>query len=106
MILDAADIAGLSVLQLVHENTAAATMFGIDRMDKDKPVTVLFYNMGGMDTEVSIVRYSTVTEMPANKTYEQVEILAEAWDADLGGADLDRILMDMLAERFNSHKER
>ncbi len=106
MILDAADIAGLSVLQLVHENTAAATMFGIDRMDKDKPVTVLFYNMGGMDTEVSIVRYSTVTEMPANKTYEQVEILAEAWDADLGGADLDRILMDMLAERFNSLKER
>jgi molecular chaperone DnaK (HSP70) len=106
MILDAADIAGLSVLQLVHENTAAATMFGIDRMDKDKPVTVLFYNMGGMDTEVSIVRYSTVTEMPANKTYEQVEILAEAWDADLGGADLDRILMDMLAERFNALKER
>jgi hypoxia up-regulated 1 len=106
MILDAADIAGLSVLQLVHENTAAATMFGIDRMDKDKPVTVLFYNMGGMDTEVSIVRYSTVTEMPANKTYEQVEILAEAWDADMGGADLDRILMDMLAERFNALKER
>jgi molecular chaperone DnaK (HSP70) len=81
-------------------------MFGIDRMDKDKPVTVLFYNMGGMDTEVSIVRYSTVTEMPANKTYEQVEILAEAWDADMGGADLDRILMDMLAERFNALKER
>ena len=106
MILDAADIAGLSVLQLVHENTAAATMFGIDRMDKDKPVTVLFYNMGGMDTEVSIVRYSTVTEMPVNKTYEQVEILAEAWDADLGGADLDRILLDMLAERFNALKER
>ena len=63
MILDAAEIAGLSVLQLVHENTAAATMFGIDRLDRDKPFNVLFYNMGAMDTEVSIVRYSTVTEI-------------------------------------------
>lgn len=106
MILDAAEIAGLSVLQLVHENTAAATMFGIDRLDREKPVTVLFYNMGAMDTEVSIVRYSAITEMPANKTYEHVEILSEAWDANLGGADLDKILLNMLAERFNALKER
>jgi len=62
MILDSAEIAGLSVLQLVHENTAAAVMFGIDRLDTEKPVTVLFYNMGGKDTEVSLVRYSTITE--------------------------------------------
>jgi hypoxia up-regulated 1 len=106
MILDAADIAGLTVLQLVHENTAAATMFGIDRLDKDKPVNVLFYNMGGMDTEVSIVRYSTITEMPGNKTYEHIEVLGEAWDSQLGGADMDKILLDMLAERFNALKER
>jgi hypoxia up-regulated 1 len=62
MILDAADISGLSVLQLLHENTAAATMFGIDRLDTAKPINVLFYNMGGMDTEVSLVRYSAITE--------------------------------------------
>ena len=62
MIIDAAEIAGLSILQLVHENTAAAVMFGIDRLDTEKPVNVLFYNMGGMDTEVSIVRYSAITE--------------------------------------------
>jgi molecular chaperone DnaK (HSP70) len=106
MILDSAEIAGLTVLQLVHENTAAATMFGIDRLDKDRPLVVLFYNMGGLDTEVSLVRYSTITEMPANKTFEHVEILAEAYDRNLGGSDLDRILIDMLAERFNSLKER
>lgn len=80
MIIDAAEIAGLSILQLVHENTAAAVMFGIDRLDTEKPVNVLFYNMGGMDTEVSIVRYSAITEQPSNKTYEHVEILAESWD--------------------------
>lgn len=80
MILDAADIAGLSVLQLIHENTAAATMFGIDRLDTEKDLTVLFYNMGGMDTEVSLVRYSAITEQSTNKSYEHIEILAEAYD--------------------------
>ena len=106
MILDAAEIAGLSVLQLVHENTAAATMFGIDRLDRNKSLTVLFYNMGSTDTEVSIVRYSTVTEMPQNKTVEHIEILSEAWDENLGGSDLDKVLINMIAERFNSLKER
>ena len=106
MILDSAEIAGLSVLQLVHENTAAATMFGIDRMDRNSSLTVLFYNMGAMDTEVSIVRYSAITEMPQNKSVEHIEVLSEAWDKNLGGADLDKIILNMLAERFNALKER
>lgn len=62
--------------------------------------------MGAMDTEVSIVRYSTVNEMPQNKTVEHIEILSEAWDKNLGGGDLDKILLDMIAERFNALKER
>lgn len=106
MILDSADISGLSVLQLIHENTAAATMFGVDRLDTDKPTLVLFYNMGGMDTEVSLVKYSTITEQPGNKTYEHVEILAEAYDQELGGNDLDNILVSLLADKFNALKER
>ena len=58
MVKDAAEgLAGLNVLQLVHENTAAATMFAIDhraKIEPEKNLTVLFYNMGGMDTEVMI----------------------------------------------------
>jgi len=63
MVKDAAEgLAGLNVLQLVHENTAAATMFAIDHRAKidpepEKNLTVLFYNMGGMDTEVLIASY-------------------------------------------------
>jgi molecular chaperone DnaK (HSP70) len=98
MILDAAELASLSVLQLLHENTAAATMFGIDRMDSTKSQLVLFYNMGGTDTEVALVKYSTITEMPANKTFEHIEILAEAWDKELGGSDFDMVLVNMLAD--------
>jgi molecular chaperone DnaK (HSP70) len=81
-------------------------MFGIDRLDREKPVNVLFYNMGAMDTEVSLVRYSAITEMPANKTYEHVEVLAEAWDKDLGGANFDTIILNIIAERFNQLKDR
>ncbi len=66
MIKDAAEeLSNLNILQLVHENTAAAVMFGIDKkIEQDQNLTVLFYNMGAMDTEVSIVRYSmlNVTE--------------------------------------------
>lgn len=107
MILDAAEqIAGLSVLQLVHENTATATMFGVDRLDTEKSVTVLFYNMGGMDTEVTLARYSAIQDPQTNKSYEHIEILAEASDSRLGGQDLDLVLVNMLVERFNALKER
>lgn len=81
-------------------------MYGIDRLDKDEPHIVLFYNMGGIDTEVAVVRYSTITETAANKTFEHIEILGEAYESDLGSQDLDRALVDILAERFNAMKER
>ena len=90
----------------MHENTAAATMYGIDRLDNEKDHYVLFYNMGASDTEVSVVKYSTITEKSVNKTYEHIEVLAEACDQSLGSDQLDLVLLDMLAERFNNMKER
>ena len=109
MIRDAAEqLAGLSVLQLVHENTAAAVLFGIDKVDKEaQNHTVLFYNMGGMDTEVAIVRYShlNVSEK-SKKLTPYIEILAEAHERNLGSKDLDLVLFDILADKFNALKER
>lgn len=81
-------------------------MFGIDRMDNEKNLLVLFYNMGGSDTEVSLVRYTTITDPVTNKTYEHIEVLAEAWDQQLGGSDFDLVLVNILADRFNALKER
>lgn len=46
LLLKAAEFAGLKVAQLVHENVAAATYFGLERMD-ETPYNVMFYNMGG-----------------------------------------------------------
>jgi len=88
---------------MVHENTAAATYFALERMD-ETPVNVLFYNMGYTDTEVTVARYSAITN-DKNKTIEHVEILGEASDPALGGSLFDDVLVGMLADRFNDMKE-
>ena len=105
MMMQAAELAGLNVIQLVHENTAAALMYGIDRMDTEEDLNVLIYNMGGRDTEVSVVRYSAMTDAK-NKTYEYVEIMGEGHDETLGGKEFDHVLVSIMAEKFNEMKER
>ena len=81
-------------------------MFGIDRMDTEKDLYVLYYNMGGTDTEVSVVRYSAVTDAKTNKTVEYVEIMGEGYDETLGGKEFDHALVNILADKFNEMKER
>jgi molecular chaperone DnaK (HSP70) len=105
MLQQSAEIAGLNVIQLVHENTAAAVMFGIDRMDTEKDVNVLYYNMGATDTEVSVVKYSAVADTK-NKTTEHVEILGEGADEHLGGNDFDLVLFNIFANKFNELPQR
>lgn len=80
-------------------------MFAIDRTDTEKGINVMFYNMGGIDTEVMIARFSAVTD-DKNKVYEQVEVLAETYDKSLGGEEFDGIIVEMLVEAFNAMPER
>jgi hypoxia up-regulated 1 len=61
MLRDAAELAGFNVLSMVHENTAAALMYGIDNKDGNMNKKVLFVNMGASDLELSIVQYSIET---------------------------------------------
>lgn len=105
MIEDAAELAGLSVMQMIHENTAAAVMYGLHRKDYNETHTVLFYNMGGRDTEVSIVRYGSVTD-DKKKQYEHIEILAEASEPHLGSTNVDKVILNELASRFDAMPER
>lgn len=106
MIKDAADLAGLKVLQLVHENTAAATMFAIDHKFEDgKTKTVMFYNMGSMDTEVQIARYSLLN-VTAKKSSPYIEILSEVSEPELGASDLQDSLVRILADKFDNLPER
>lgn len=80
-------------------------MFGVDRLDSEKPLNVMIYNMGGVDTEVTIARYSTIKD-EKNKEYESVEILAETFDQYLGGQNFDLVITNMLIESFNALPER
>ena len=106
MIKDAAELANLKVLQLVHENTAAATMFAIDnKIEADKSKVVMFYNMGSMDTEVQIARYSLLNTT-AKKSSPYIEILSETSDPELGADDLQDSLVRILAEKFDNLPER
>lgn len=106
MIKDGAELANLKVMQLVHENTAAATMYAIDnKVEQGTQKTVLFYNMGSMDTEVTIARYSmfNVTE---KKSSPYIEILSETYDKELGTSDLQNSLIRILSSKFDALPDR
>jgi len=81
-------------------------MFGIDqKLEANKTLTVLFYNMGGMDIEAAVVRYSLI-DIPKGKTAPYIEILAEASTKDVGASDVDLALARLLAEKFDALPER
>jgi len=83
-------------------------MFGIDqKLEANKTLTVLFYNMGGMDTEAAVVRYSLLEiDEKKKKTAPLIEILSEAHRNDVGSTDVDLALVRLLAEKFDALPER
>uniref|UniRef100_A0A7S2UZJ9 Uncharacterized protein n=1 Tax=Fibrocapsa japonica TaxID=94617 RepID=A0A7S2UZJ9_9STRA len=112
-LLDAANIAGLKVLSLVEENTAAALQFGIDRIYENE-TNVLFYNMGSTSTQVSIVTYSSYGGSGGGDNKDskkkdkkgsggtgQFVVRGKGWDWDLGGSQMDGVMLDFLADEFN-----
>ncbi|MGZ4530965.1 MAG: molecular chaperone DnaK [Mycobacteriaceae bacterium] len=84
---DAGRIAGLEVLRIINEPTAAALAYGMDKLENE---TVLVFDLGGGTFDVSIL---TVGE-------GVVEVRSTAGDTHLGGDDFDRRLVDYLAEQF------
>jgi hypoxia up-regulated 1 len=103
-VIDAAQLAGLSVLSMIHDNTAAALQYGIDRTFNDNAThTALFYNMGASSTQVTIAKYSGYTKFitkKTNKTVGQFEVVGTAYNEHLGGRHFDNKLTDLLAKRF------
>lgn len=83
-------------------------MFAIDHRSKIEPnssLTVMFYNMGGMDTEVLIAKFH-LFNMTAKKQVPYIDILAETYNKELGSKDLDVIMVNYLADKFNALPER
>jgi len=84
---DAGKIAGLDVLRIINEPTAAALAYGLDKKGHE---TVLVFDLGGGTFDVSILDVGDGV----------VEVRATAGDTHLGGDDFDRRLVDHLAEEF------
>ena len=90
---DAGQIAGLEVLRIINEPTAAALAFGMDKADKrDKKVAV--YDLGGGTFDISIIE---IVDVDGEK---QFEVLATNGDTFLGGEDFDQRLMNYLIDEF------
>ncbi|MBQ4268693.1 MAG: Hsp70 family protein, partial [Clostridia bacterium] len=84
---DAGKIAGLNVLRIINEPTAAALAYGLD---KDKGGKVMIYDLGGGTFDVSILEISDGV----------FEVLATNGDTKLGGDDWDNKIIDYLVDEF------
>ena len=84
---DAGKIAGLEVLRIINEPTAAALAYGLD---KDQDETVLVFDLGGGTFDVSILELSEGV----------FEVKATNGDTVLGGDDFDKKIMDWMVEEF------
>ncbi|MDL0089215.1 molecular chaperone DnaK [Campylobacter gastrosuis] len=86
---EAGTIAGLNVLRIINEPTAAALAYGLDKKEAEK---ILVYDLGGGTFDV------TVLETGDNV----VEVLATGGNAFLGGDDFDNLIIDWLASEFKA----
>lgn len=84
---DAGRIAGLEVLRIINEPTAAALAYGLD---KEEDQTILVFDLGGGTFDVSILEIGEGV----------VEVLATSGDNQLGGDDFDQVIIDYLLEEF------
>ncbi|MGA1516479.1 MAG: Fe-S protein assembly chaperone HscA [Phycisphaerales bacterium] len=96
---DAGRLAGLEVLRIVNEPTAAALAYGLGARRRDGAATVAVYDFGGGTFDVSILRLVAEGSTDAGGSDDQVfQVLATAGDTHLGGDDLDAALAAKLAE--------
>jgi len=90
---DAGKIAGLEVLRIINEPTAAALAYGVNKTDKeDRKVAV--YDLGGGTFDISIIE---IANIDGDK---QIEVLSTNGDTFLGGEDFDQRIMDYLVDEF------
>lgn len=86
---DAGTIAGLEVVRLVNEPTAAALAYGIDKEGKDQKIMV--FDLGGGTLDV------TIMELGKEGTFD---VISTSGDTQLGGTDMDKALVDFIAGEF------
>ncbi|MCB0917668.1 MAG: molecular chaperone DnaK [Actinobacteria bacterium] len=89
---EAGEIAGLNVLRIINEPTAAAFAYGLNKVEGDKEETILVFDLGGGTFDVSLLEIGEGV----------VEVKATSGDNHLGGDDWDQKIVDWLVENFKN----
>jgi len=89
--MDAGKIAGIEVLRIINEPTAASLAYGLDKKQNE---TILVFDLGGGTFDVSILEVGDGI----------FEVLATAGDTNLGGDDFDKVLVNWLVEDFKKQE--
>lgn len=91
---EAGAIAGLNVLRIINEPTAAALAYGLDKAKADE--TILVFDLGGGTFDVSLL------EVGKDDDFSTIEVLATSGDNRLGGDDWDKAISDYVVSEFKS----
>jgi molecular chaperone DnaK len=89
---DAGEIAGLNVLRIINEPTAAALAYGLDKGKEDE--LILVFDLGGGTFDVSLL------EVGKDEEFSTIQVRSTSGDNRLGGDDWDARIVDYLATRF------
>jgi molecular chaperone DnaK len=89
---EAGEIAGLNVLRIINEPTAAAFAYGLEKMEGDSEQTILVFDLGGGTFDVSLLEIGDGV----------VEVKATSGDNHLGGDDWDQNVVDWLVAQFKN----
>ena len=90
---DAGTIAGLDVVRLVNEPTAASLAYGLDKADDDD-MNIMVYDLGGGTLDVTIMEFGGGV----------FEVRSTSGDTQLGGTDMDNVLIKYLADEFKAQE--
>ncbi|XP_067129315.1 hypoxia up-regulated protein 1-like [Centruroides vittatus] len=108
-VLQAADLAGIKVLQIINSNTAVALNYGVFRRKdfNETPSNILFFDMGAGNTIATIASYQMVKTKDKGyaETNPVVTIKGVGFDRTLGGLAMQLKLQHYLAESFNKQKK-
>ena len=90
---DAGTIAGLDVVRLVNEPTAASLAYGLDKSEEDD-MNIMVYDLGGGTLDVTIMEFGGGV----------FEVRSTSGDTQLGGTDMDNVLIKYLADEFKAQE--
>ena len=96
---DAGRLAGLEVVRIVNEPTAAALAYGLGLGEKREPRTVVVFDLGGGTFDVSVLRITPTADAESDQP-AFFQVLSTAGDTHLGGDDIDHALVRLLASQM------